>query len=930
MSDGDYNRAAADETSPFDQLTSLAATLFEAPAALVSITEGERQLFRSRLGIGVVEVDRENAFTPHAVALGEGGVLVVEDASADPRFRDSLYVAGEAHIRFYAGAVITTRDGRDVGALCVLDQKARPRPDEAKLETLKSMARLAADMLEKRREAASARESLEMLDLAEAMSGVGHWRVDALSGALTWSEQVYHVHGVDPDSFELTVENALGLYHPDDRAEVEAKVRGSLESGEPYAFKLRIVRPDGEVRLVQSQAVTQSDSQGRVTALFGVYQDITDRDSALRRAQKNEQRYRLLADNISDVITRVKPDGGSNYISPAVERVIGWKPEDMAGKKAEDFLLEEDRPILQRAMARVLETGEPQRVQYRAVHRNGDIRWAENSMQRVENSRGGYEVVCCIRNIDDRKALEAELVQTLEKSRRQSRRYRLLAENMADVICRIRPDGSCPYISPAAEQILGMSREDMAGQKAMDFLVEADRSRLMEVMQRVHRTGESATLEYRVQPKDGDPVWVEGSFRKVADEDPEGELIAVIREIGARKAMEAELTAAKERAEAAASAKSEFLANMSHELRTPLTSVVGFAGLLGQSRTLGDEERRYVERIAAGSEALLAVINDILDYSKLEAGAVELDPHRFDPLALAQAGVELMEGQCRAKGLDVRLEADPDMPAGLIGDSARLRQVLLNFLSNAVKFTAEGAVTVNASCEPGTDGRVWLSLSVKDTGVGVSDAQVEQLFDRFTQADASTTRTFGGTGLGLAISRQLVEMMGGEIGAFGTPGKGSTFWFQVPLPLADGAEDQAEGEVAQAIGAARILMADDAPANRELVSVLLGGMGLTVDTVENGAEAVEAVRHEAYDLVLMDVHMPVMDGLDAARAIRALGGAAGNIPIIALTANVGRDQVQACLEAGMNGHLAKPIDVSQMARTLSDWLNADEVAHATG
>src|SRR5690606_28412975 len=210
------------------------------------------------------------------------------------------------------------------------------------------------------------------------------------------------------------------------------------------------------------------------------------------------------------------------------------------------------------------------------------------------------------------------------------------------------------------------------------------------------------------------------------------------------------------------------------------------------------------------------------------AGAVELDPHRFDPLALAQAGVELMEGQCRAKGLDLKLETDPDMPAGLIGDSGRLRQVLLNFLSNAVKFTPQGGVTVSASCEPGADGRVWLSLSVKDTGVGVSDAQVEQLFDRFTQADASTTRTFGGTGLGLAISRQLVEMMGGEIGAFGKPGEGSTCWFQVPLPVAELAEECADGERIESVGSARILMADDAPADRELVNVLLTGAGLAV------------------------------------------------------------------------------------------------------
>jgi len=800
LSDGETHTEAAKggEGSPFDRLTSLAATLFEAPAALVSITEGHRQLFRSHLGIGVVEIESENAFTPHAVAMGEGAVLVVEDAAADPRFRDSFYVAGEAHIRFYAGAVISTRDGRHVGTLCVLDQKARPRPDEAKLETLKSMARLAADMLEKREQARAKAEKLEMLDMAEAMSGVGHWRLDVATNRVTWSDQVYHVHGLDPDEFDPNLGSAIDAYHPEDREVITAVVQRAIETGEPYDVRLKLIRTDGETRLVRTQGTPQRDESGRVTALFGVFQDITEQEASLARARKNEHRYRLLADNMADVLARVKPDGHSNYISPAVEAILGYSRAEMFGTTAQEYVLEEDRPIFMGAMTEVLKTGENRRVQYRAVHKNGEHIWVETQLQRVENSKG------------------------------------------------------------------------------------------------------------------------------------EGEVIIVIRDIRDRKVLEHDLMAARDRAEAAARAKSEFLANMSHELRTPLTSVVGFAGLLGQSRTLGEEERRYVERIAAGSEALLAVINDILDYSKLEAGKVELDPHRFDPLALAQAGVELMEGQCRAKGLDVRLEMDPDMPAGLIGDSGRLRQVLLNFLSNAVKFTTEGGVTVTASCEPGTDGRVWLSLSVKDTGVGVSDAQVEQLFDRFTQADASTTRTFGGTGLGLAISRQLVEMMGGEIGAFGKPGEGSTFWFQVPLPLADASEEPAEGEVAQAIGAARILMADDAPANRELVSVLLGGMGLVVDTVENGAEAVEAVRHEAYDLVLMDVHMPVMDGLDAARAIRSLGGAAGKIPIIALTANVAREQVQACLEAGMNGHLAKPIDVSQMARTLSDWLNADEAVEAAG
>ncbi|MFN3536274.1 MAG: PAS domain-containing protein, partial [Brevundimonas sp.] len=571
MSDGEShsNREIDGEGSPFDRLTSLAATLFEAPAALVSITDGSRQRFRSRLGIDVVEVDRENAFTPHAVALGQGGVLVVEDASKDPRFANSPHVTGEGEVRFYAGAVITTRDGRNVGALCVLDRVPRARPDEAKLAALKSMAELAADMLEKRERMRAKAEKLEMLDMAEAMSGVGHWRLDVATNRVTWSEQVYHVHGLDPDGFDPNLDSAIDAYHPDDRAAISATVQRAVETGDPYDVRLRLVRPDGATRLVRSQGTAERDEGGGVAALFGVFQDITEQEDTLARARKNEHRYRLLADNMADVVARVRPDGHSHYISPAVEAISGYAPAEMFGKTAQDYVLEEDKPIFLNAMAEVLKTGKNRRVQYRVVHKNGELIWVETQLQRVENSRGEGEVIVVIRDIRDRKMLEDELVEALESSRRQGSRYRLLAENMADVICRVRPDGTCPYLSPAGEQILGVTRQEMIGRKSQDFLVEADRPRLLRVLAEVHRTGQSATLEYRVQPRTGPPVWVEGSFRKVAEEDPEGELIAVIREIGARKALEAELTAARDRAESAVRTKSEFLANMSHELRTP-------------------------------------------------------------------------------------------------------------------------------------------------------------------------------------------------------------------------------------------------------------------------------------------------------------------------------------------------------------------------
>ena len=841
---GDGSAAGEADLSLFDQLTAMAATLFGTQAALVSITEGHRQIFRSRLGVGGVETPSESAFTPHAVALGEGGVLVVEDASLDERFKDNVHVTGPAHVRFYAGAVITLKDGRDVGCVCVLDQNPRPRPDDAKLEALRRLARLAADMLEKREAAGGAREKLEMLDMAEAMSGVGHWRLDVATGRVTWSDQVYHIHGLDPDVFDPNLDSAVDAYHPEDRDAIRRAIERAAETGEPYDVRLRLIHTDGTMRLVRSRGVAQRDETGRVEALFGVFQDITEQEAVLASARKNEHRYRLLADNMADVIARVKPDGHSNYISPAAEAVIGYTPLEMVGTTAQDYVLEADKPIFLNAMAQVLETGENRRVQYRVAHKSGVHVWVETHLQRVENSRGQGEVVIVIRDISDRKALEDEVAASLAESRKIADRYRLLAENMGDVITRVKADGTSKYISTAIEQLLGWGYHEMSGQ-SLDYVHPADRGIVLEAIQEAIRDGKPRTLQHRAVHRDGRPIWLESHFRAMSDESRAlGEAVVVMRDISDRKALEAELMAARDRAEAAARAKSEFLANMSHELRTPLTSVVGFAGLLKQSPNLAADERRYAERIASGSEALLAVINDILDYSKLEAGAVELDPQPFSPADLARGAADLMEAQCRAKGLMLELEVEPDMPERLMGDSGRLRQVLLNFLSNAVKFTANGGVRVAVSCEPDADGRVWMALSVKDSGIGISEDMVEQLFDRFTQADASTTRTFGGTGLGLAISRQLIEMMGGEIGAHGTPGEGSTFWFQVPLAVCEAPREDAAPAAAQTLTAARILMADDAPANRELVSVLLRGMGLSVDTVENGAEAVEAVRQD--------------------------------------------------------------------------------------
>lgn len=361
------------------------------------------------------------------------------------------------------------------------------------------------------------------------------------------------------------------------------------------------------------------------------------------------------------------------------------------------------------------------------------------------------------------------------------------------------------------------------------------------------------------------------------------------------------------RAEAGERSKGQFLAAMSHEIRTPMTGVLGMADLL-DATPLAPQQRSYVAAIQTSGSHLLSVINDILDYSRIDAGGLVLEQVDFALAPLLAQVRSIVAPQAAERGIRLEMEPMDGVPATLRGDPTRLRQILLNLIGNGLKFTRQGSVAVRVGGQQQPDGRVLVRFEIEDTGIGIPAERQAGLFRPFMQVDLSTTRQYGGTGLGLAISRELVSLMGGRIGVTSAPGRGSLFWFEVPLPVGDVAAAKAAVTPAAAAGQlSRVLVAEDIQLNRDLLLAGLTRAGHEVVLVGDGAAAVASVAEQPFDVVLMDVHMPVLDGIEAARRIRALPGPAGKIPILALTASVMAAERDLCLSAGMNAVLAKPI-----------------------
>ena len=679
----------------------------------------------------------------------------------------------------------------------------------------------------------------------------------------------------------------------------------------------------------------------RLEDLAALAADEWERGRAMREAARSTAEARALSNQVTSIVEAapvalVMTDRDLRIlkVSPRWRRDLGMEGVDVMGKRLYDLFPQSEARLgddLARALAGEVVTHERLRLHPRV----GEAFWARAEVTPwldPADAIGGLLIMT--HDISD-------MVESLHRAEQSERRFRMAAEmarlSVYDLDlrhARLQTDG-------AAMGPLGDAFTYETMDKVWLGVHPADREQAKALWDRHEREGGLYRSVHRVLQKDGPNVWI--SVVAEAMRDAQGRVervVGVIRNVDREKRAEAAMIKALDAAEAANRARSEFLANMSHEIRTPLNGVTGVASVLNRT-ALGPEQREMVAVIEASARTLEVLLSDVLDLARIESGKVEMAAEPFDLDAALRTTAALFEPRAAGKGLRFKSTISPAAQTLVVGDVTRLRQIVSNLLSNAVKFTDAGRVSLNVEVEP-RDGAVRLRLSVIDTGVGFDAAVARRLFNRFEQADGSITRRFGGTGLGLAISRSLAQAMGGDLSASSTPGKGAIFTLAVELPVAAAPDDavdirpaalsMAAAATDAAVDAAsdapadeaarppRILLAEDHPTNRKVVALILESVGADLVCVENGAEAIAAFDASRFDLILMDMQMPVMDGLTAIRAIRAREGLgdAGRTPILSLTANAMPEHAEASREAGADGHLTKPISATELIAAVAN------------
>ena len=782
--------------------------------------------------------------------------------------------------------------------------------------------------LTKRVEAESKlRETAEQLNEAQSLAGIGNWQWTTEDNKITWSEQIKRMFGMSVSEPVPSFEEHRKQIHPDDVVYWESVLKQAAEDHQPYLMKFRIVLPDGGIRVLESRGQCELDEAGKLVRTYGTIQDITEAEAA--RSELNK--LSMVASRTEDGVVVTDADGRVEWINRAFPKITGYNIDELRGRKPGHVLQGPDTD--KQTIARIrknLAAGHGFRETLLNYRKNGQAFWNEVEVRPIRNDG---------KRITNYMAIERDVTETLNQQKQleaQQHRLEFALHASKSGLWDWRVGTEEIYFSDTWYTMLGYK----PGELPMDFATwkalahPNDLTRATDAID-AYLAGKtpSFTCEMRMRNKAGQWQWIY-TIGEAAERDNDHSIVRIVGlqlDIHKQKLDQAELAQARDQAQKASASKSAFVANMSHEIRTPMNAILGYADLLLDGGQTEADKRNHAQTIRRSGKHLMGILNDILDISKIEAGKMQVEQTACDPRELFEGVINLMAPKADERGISLDYVIDGELPRQIKSDPTRIRQVLINLVGNAIKFTERGEVGLNITIEPREDGNATLRCVVTDTGIGISEAQIANLFKPFSQADESTTRKFGGTGLGLAISTNLCQMLGGELTCTSELGKGSTFTATFQVQAAQGRKapttELPNTLPVDALKGTRILIVEDGKDNQRLFQHYVTKAGARTELAENGQVGYDAALAALkvgtpFDIVLMDMQMPVLDGYNATDRLR---GAGYDLPIIALTAHASADDRDKCLAAGCTDYLSKPVDRQQLIRTIAGHL--DPAAH---
>ncbi len=789
------------------------------------------------------------------------------------------------------------------------------------------------DITELRNAEIKAGRERDLFERTNAIAQIGAWEVDLQNDTLWWSDQTRIIHEA-PSDFTPTLETDLGFYLEEDRAMIRDAVAAAIATNSGYDLELRIRTCKGNIRWVRA-VCSQPIDNGNSRVLRGTFQDITN--SMVLRLQLERERdfNRNLLSNLNSGFSIIDEEGVLIEVNATLCKMTGYQREELIGCKIPlPYWHPDDITGFHLALQKV-ESGDMSIYERRFLDKSGGVIWVEITPTILRDPQTGKRFFCYILTDITERIMAEEALKASEM------RFKNILEGVETVSVQgYALDGTVRYWNKASTLLYGYTEEEALGRNLLELIIPpAMREAVKAEIRKMVETHQPIPAgELTLMRKDGAPITVYSSHSLVEVPGAEREFFCVNIDLSQRKGLEDALRRAFEKAEAANEAKRQFLANMSHELRTPLNGVLGMTQILLES-SLDPEQSQYAKIIESSGEQLVSIIDDIFCFAKLDAGKIEIKKEPFDLPTFIDLIAKEYQLKAADNDLNFEVRKDSDLPQHFRGDATRIRQIITNFLNNAIKFTMKGCITFSAALEVAS--RPQIRFSVEDTGIGIPNAQADTIFDRFNQVDNSLTRRYGGRGLGLAIAKELVALMGGQIGMQSTEGKGSHFYFSLPIdepqsgsaantiPANNPSETQSlpQGEPAASDKKHRVLLAEDNAVNQMVIKAMVESFGAEVKVVGDGQAAMAAIRKTPFDLVLMDLQMPVMDGLEAARLIRKeeregvcfSRSASKRIPIVAVTAHAFEEDRRKAMDAGMDDYLAKPVRRDQLATLLKRW-----------